>query len=41
MKYVENEEHQRQDQNKRCGNPEEGAIQGCFTEEEAALDLAC
>lgn len=41
MKYVENDEHLRQDQNKHCGESQERAIQGGFTEEEAAFTLGC
>lgn len=41
MKYVENDDHQRQDQNKCCENPKERANPGGFTEEEATLDLGC
>lgn len=40
MTYVGNEEHQRQNQNKCWGNPDERATQRALTEE-AALDLAC
>lgn len=32
MKYAENDDHQRQDQNKHYVNPEEGTIQGGVTE---------
>ena len=39
MKYIENDEHLRGDQNQSCGKPQERAISGGFIEEEAALAL--